>query len=297
MITCPYPLKGEVAWLHSLQRAGAKFGYNGSMRPAEILALYDQDQRRELRLADMTREVTPQVVRYVRPAPGMSFILYSRLNAQNADAVIASEQDYFARAGLRMEWKCFEHDTPPDLGARLLAHGFSADEPGAIMALELDELPASLQLPAGLEVRRLERPEELEDVIAVLRAVWGGSFDWMRARLGGHMRIPGYISVYLATVDQRPVSAAWVYFYPGSHFAGLWGGSTLPEYRKQGLYSALLALRAQEARQRGYRFAVVEASAMSQPILARHGFVGLTRAVSYNWEAVQSASMTGTRAE
>lgn len=240
--------------------------------------------RREVQFADMRREETPFVVRYLRPAPGMSFVLYSRLASGTSDAAIEAEKAYFAECRQPLEWKVFSHDAPPDLGERLLAHGFSAGEPGAIMVLDLEDIPASLLRLAELDVRRLTHRGQLEDVIAVMQPVWGGNFDWMRQRLGSHMEIPGYLSIYVAYIGDLPVSAAWTYFYPNSRFAGLWGGSTLPQHRRKGFYTVLLAVRAREALQRGYRFLTVECSPMSQPIVASHGFECLTHTTSYNWE-------------
>jgi GNAT superfamily N-acetyltransferase len=114
--------------------------------------------------------------------------------------------------------------------------------------------------------------------------VWGANFGWMRQRMGDHMAIPGYLSIFVAYVDQRPACAGWTYFHPNSQFAGLWGGSTLPEYRKRGLYTAVLAARVQEAIQRGYRYLTIEAGPMSRPIVATHGFQLLTMTASYGWK-------------
>ena len=59
---------------------------------------------------------------------------------------------------------------------------------------------------------------------------------------------PDLISIYCAYVDGTPVSTAWIRFHPGTHFASLWGGSTVRLFRKRGLYTALLAVRGREAR-------------------------------------------------
>ena len=80
-----------------------------------------------------------------------------------------------------------------------------------------------------------------------------------------------------------PAGAAWIYFHHGSSFASLWGGSTLPQYRGQGLYSALLAVRACEAQAHGFRFLTVDASPMSRPILEKHGFKQLAVARACMW--------------
>jgi hypothetical protein len=58
---------------------------------------------------------------------------------------------------------------------------------------------------------------------------------------------------------------------PETEFCGLWGGSTLAEYRRQGLYRASVGYRARLALGRGYRFVRVDASPNSRPILQRLG--------------------------
>ncbi len=232
----------------------------------------------------MRREESGQVVRYLRPAPGMSFVLYSQLNSGNADDVIEAEKAYFERNNLKMEWWLFSHDQPPDLAERLAAHGLIADEPATVMVLDLQEKPAIAGQLVSADVVRLTQRSQLEDVISVMQAVWGGNFDWMRERLGGHMQIPGYLSIYVAYVHGEPASAAWTYFHPGSSFAVLRGGSTLPRYRGRGLYTSLVALRAAEALARGCRFLTVEAAPASQPILQKNGFTHLAQVVSYNLE-------------
>ena len=58
---------------------------------------------------------------------------------------------------------------------------------------------------------------------------------------------------------------------PGTEFAGIWGGSTLPEFRGRGIYRALVAARARSAIARGVRFIHSDCTDMSRPILERSG--------------------------
>jgi hypothetical protein len=258
------------------------------MKTSDILVLYDQQQRIDIEFPDMRKDVLPHVIRFVRPAPGMSFVLHSRLTESTADAAIQEQVDYFKHAGQRFSWKVYAYDTPPDLADRLLAHGFEPvlepDDPGAVMVLDLHAAPTALLEPVTADVRRLAVRDQLQDVIRVEEKVWGGNFDWIKSRLGNHMQIPDYLSVYVAYVEGQPACSAWIYYHLNSQFASLFGGSTLPEYRQRGLYTAVLAARAQEAIQRGYRFLVIEASLMSRPIVAKHGFQLLTYALDYEWK-------------
>jgi GNAT superfamily N-acetyltransferase len=250
----------------------------------EILGSYTYWQRIQIETPGMTKEAHPHLVRFLRPAPGMSFISYSRLDETNADAVIAGQVSYFREHQQPFSWKVYGYDTPPDLAARLEAQGGEISEEEDVMVLELDDLPASLSRTVHGDVRRLTQPEQLNDVIRVEEQVWGGNFAWIRERLGSHLAIPGYLSVYAAYAAGQPVCAAWIYFHAGSPFADLWGGSTLPAYRQQGFYTALLAARVQEARRRGFRFVTIDAGPMSAPIVRRHGFRLLATARDCDFE-------------
>lgn len=256
------------------------------MTQDDLLALYDQEQRREALFPSVRRDAAGPVVRYVDELPSgeVNFVLYSQLTAANADAVIQEQIDYFQGNGRSFEWKLYDHDTPPDLRQRLLAHGFSPGEEEAIMVLDLAQAPEILRQPVRHDVRRLTDPAEVADVVAVEEAVWGGDRSAWGQRLSREMQTaPDYLSIYVAYVSGVTACAGWINFPTDSQFASLWGGSTRPEYRRQGLYTAVLAARVQEAIKRGYRFLTIDASPMSRPIVARHGFQLLTLAHACVW--------------
>ncbi|WP_374689507.1 GNAT family N-acetyltransferase [Promineifilum sp.] len=253
------------------------------MDVGQVLALYDREQRREIDYPDMRKDILPHLVRFVRDRPGMSFVLYSDLDETTADAAIDEQIAYFRERDLIFEWKVYGHDRPADLVERLVARGFEAEEPDAIMVLDVEAAPPALLAPPAVDVRRILDPAQLTEVAGILEKVWGEDFNWIYGRLGSHMAIPGYLSIYVAYAGDVPASAGWIYFHPGD-FAGLWGGSTLEEYRGRGLYSALLAVRVQEARARGVRYLTIDAGEMSRPIVARHGFEVITYATACEWK-------------
>ncbi len=254
----------------------------------ELLAVFDREQRRDVTYYGTRREVTPEVVRHIpdeNEGLGGGAILYSQLDESNADRVIAEQRDYFAALDMEVEWKLYSHDRPADLPARLLAHGFVPDEPESVMVLDMDDAPAVYWQPVPPEIRRLTGPEGIADVVAMEEAVWQEDKSWLAEMLTLELNAPGDIMrLYAAYVDGQAVSAAWIRFHPGTKFASLWGGSTLAAYRRRGHYTALLAVRAQEARSRGFRFLTVDASPMSRPILQKQGFIHLTTTTPYNWQ-------------
>jgi predicted GNAT superfamily acetyltransferase len=134
------------------------------------------------------------------------------------------------------------------------------------------------------DIRRVTNSAGLKDVLAVEREVWQEDQSQLGEFLADSLLAsPDQISIYTAYVNEKPASAAWAFFPEGSQFASLWGGSTLEKYRGQGLYTALLAIRAQEARSRGVKYLTVDASPMSRPILEKFGFIKITESYPCMW--------------
>jgi len=252
----------------------------------QVIELYDLDQRINVKYPDTRREEIRYVVRHVglRESGGGS-ILYSRLDNGNVDQVICEQIDYFEGIGQDFEWKVFDYDSPVDLKDRLVAYGFEIEEAEAIMVFDLNSAPDFLLQPVTHDVRQITSIAKMADVMAVERQVWNEDFADLDAYLTNTLaNEPEKMNIYVAYVDNRPASSAWIYFPPHSQFASLWGGSTLPEFRGQGLYSALLAVRIQEAIRHKVSYLTVDASPMSRPILEKFGFETIADSYPCNWK-------------
>jgi hypothetical protein len=259
------------------------------MNKSQIIALYDQDQRKHAAYPDMRREVTPNVVRLLDTSDARDgVVIFSQLNEANADNAIREQVLYFESIGQDFEWKLYDYDQPSDLKERLGSYGFIVEEAEAIMVLDLEVAPEILWQPVIQNVQRIIDPEKISDVLTVEGQVWDEDFSWLGEYLGGTLRkYPEQMSVYVAYVNEQPASAAWTYFPQHSQFASLWGGSTVSGFRQQGLYTALLAVRAQEARARQVRYLTVDASPLSRPILEKFGFEMIAYSYPCKWKLKQ----------
>lgn len=257
----------------------------------ELITLYTQDQRINISYPGSRREVLPTLIRAVGTDDNSEgTIIYSQLAESNVDQVIQEQIAWFTARGQEFEWKAYDYDTPADLVERLAAHGFVIEESESIMVLALVQAPTTLLQPVRHRIERITDPEELRIVRTIEETVWGEDFEWLTSFLGHTLRHhPAQMSVYVAYVGDVPASAAWIYYPTGSRFASLWGGSTVAAYRGQGLYTALLAVRAQEARNRHVEFLTVDASAMSRPILEKFGFVKIAESYPCKWRRKANA--------
>ncbi len=174
----------------------------------DIRTLYDQDQRINSSHPSARREVTAEVVRHVNLTEHEPcFLIHSTLTEATADRVIQEQIAYFAERGRPFEWKVFDYDAPADLVDRLAAHGFDIDDEEAILVLDLADLSPELTRPIVHDVRRITRPEGIQDLSAVERVVWGRERPGLDARLTHDLlTYPDMISIYVAYVDDRPVA-------------------------------------------------------------------------------------------
>ncbi len=104
---------------------------------------------------------------------------------------------------------------------------------------------------------------------------------------GPHLIPPGHAAHNLlgknTYVDGRIICSGRIDPIPGTTFAGIWGGATLPEYRGRGIYRALTAARVRSAMARGVRWIHSDSTADSRPIFERAGLVKVTETVPWVW--------------
>jgi len=256
------------------------------MHAESVLAAYDKEMRANPpHNPSFVYESAEGVVR----ALGVdAYILYSKLEPSNVESVISREVSYFANVGCKLEWKVYGHDHPYDLGTRLQAHGFHADEAETLMVADLTKhTDASL----GIDVHVIKSHAALRDMIAVNEAAFqekrGSLFDELASRLHD-----ATLQLFVIYMDGKGVCAGRLELPQSRSFASLWGGGTIPEYRGKGLFRAMVTVRAAEARRLGYHYLAVDARQGSRAILKRLGFISLTSVTGW---VIDAAGVDGGR--
>lgn len=266
------------------------------MDPDAVLRAYDEQVRRST--------VPPQpgwrvewasVGRVLRIVPPTRHewgchVIWSGLDSGDADAVIAEQVEFFRGLGRSFEWKWFAHDQPADLRTRLERAGLAAEEDESLVAGEVVAVVdacADARAPEGVTMRQVRWDDidaDLAGIVRLNQMVWGTDLTWLMAELRDELRAcPDELRIHVAETDGEIVCAAWVRFHEGTQFASLWGGATLPEWRRRGIYRSLVGRRAVQARDRGFRYLQVDASPDSRAILERLGLRVLTTTAPLRW--------------
>jgi GNAT superfamily N-acetyltransferase len=257
------------------------------MERSVLLALYDREQRIDIEYPGLRKEVSGGVVRFTGSADNNAgnLVLFSRFGDDSADRAIQDQITFYKQKNLPFEWKVFDHDSPPDLRARLVVQGFKPRDRDVIMVMNVRDAQARLLRPPHFEVRRLTNSVQLSELTALLQEVYGIDFGYLGKILADDMRYrPYYSSIFMACVDNEPAGVGWIQYPARSQFASLWGGTVLPRFRGRGLYRALLATRLQEAIRRGYGLLTIEAPKSVRGLAENLGFEFLTYAHSCMWQ-------------
>jgi GNAT superfamily N-acetyltransferase len=249
-----------------------------------VLAAFDEQIRRrpEPDAPDGHVEHDGSVIRSMSVGGGWTGVTWCDLDQGSADAVIAAQISRFAELSRPWEWKHYSYDQPSDLPDRLLAAGLTPQPAEALLVAEIADLTLDVPPPPGVELLAAVDKHGVEALVLVHDEVFGGDYSALgRTLLAGLARQPSTATAVVAVAGQTPIAAGRVEFHPGTDFASLWGGGTLPAWRGQGVFRSLVAHRAALAAARGFRYLQVDASPDSRPILQRLGFVELATTIPF----------------
>ena len=258
---------------------------------SRFLAAYDQQLRTDAETPSAVSVTTLGPLRLVTFAGGRGFITYQDLDGADAgmirDLVGTALARYRADPVItRVEWKTRGHDHAPGLHQSLLDHGFVPEESESIMIGEAQRLAVDLAPPEGVMLRQVSREEDVRAMTAMSALVFGdppaAAEEMAYALLRRLSRADG-MELWVAEAGGLVVSAGRLEPVPGTSFAGIWGGSTLPEWRRRGIYRALTAERARSALRLGKTLINSDSTEYSRPILERYGFVKVSTTTPYTW--------------
>jgi hypothetical protein len=219
-------------------------------------------------------------------SPASDFILanlvgHVRLNKQNADSTIRAVHQFYTSRERSYHWFVADRATPADIGDRLLDAGLQRIETLAGLYMD-DLLDHEIRCNPDIIIHPVDMTNR-DTFIDIFSSAFGAPREffsntfirWLDAGGGRH---------YLAYFNGEPAAAASMIYIPSRSIVVLQGAATLLNYRRRGLYSALVARRLADAGVDGMEVAVIQAArGTSAPICINLGFVELCGIEIYAW--------------
>jgi GNAT superfamily N-acetyltransferase len=210
------------------------------------------------------------------PLPVLPYNMVVRFQVTaEPDRAIDAMFEHFRSRGVPFLWFLHPSAAPADLGARLSAHGFEELEEIAGMVADLDELPAAIELPRGVQIHEVNANGALIPFMELVATRWSvpESARPQLRLIADSFRIgsPGSPNrAWLAVRDGAPL--AKVFSHEGAGVVGLYGMATQNQSRGLGLGRILCITALAAARSRGHRIAVLHSTPMARALYRRVGF-------------------------
>ena len=219
---------------------------------------------------DLRWYVTPKV-----PYPLFNHVYFTKLpQEEDVDARIEELRQHFASHQLPLMWSVGPFSRPSDLGSHLESHGFRRVEESPGMALELEVINEDIPFPSELTIERVSNAEVLRELVEVMRVGFEMP-EFTVAALFEEISAVGLTDKspwrhYVGWLDGEVVTTASLAIVVG--VAGIFNVVTLPNARRRGFGTAMTLAALREARELGYRIAVLQSSAVGLGVYRRLGF-------------------------
>ena len=258
---------------------------------AALLLAYDDQLRTDAETPGAASVTRLGPLRLATFRGGRGFVTYRDLNGADADTIdswVGQTLDHYRRDPEieRVEWKTRGHDHAPGLHEALIAHRFVADETESIMIGPAAELAVDVELPVGVTLRRITAEPDVRAMIWAAEQIFGDPPSKERAdtitdNVLGRLAGGDGTELWAAFADGEIICSGRMEPVPDSDFAGIWGGSTRPDWRGRGIYRALTAERARAATRLGKSLINSDSTEYSRPILERSGLVKVSTTTPY----------------
>ncbi len=204
----------------------------------------------------------------------------------DADRIIEETLNYYRAARTKaVMWWIGGQTQPPEIGAKLEAHGFEKAYDSPAMAVDVHHMDETSTTPPNFRITVVTAEAE----VRTWATTFATSFNqptavgdaWRDATLRrGRAHMPW--TLYLGWLDDVAVATGMLFY--GAGIAGIYGIGTLPEARGKGIGKAITLRPLIDARAAGYHIGALFASPSGYPIYQKIGFGHYGSLTRYRWE-------------
>jgi ribosomal protein S18 acetylase RimI-like enzyme len=221
------------------------------------------------------------------PHPMFNFVLGARFPAGTVSAHIETVLAHFRPESTPFSWWIGPLSQPVNLDQKLEAHGLRHATTNAGMAADLQLLDEASTAPAGLAITRVYNRASLDSHLQVVVDAFrmpGYAHSFLGnifAGLGLGPDVP--LQHFVGHLRGRPVACASIFL--DGRVAGIYTVGTVLQARRRGIGRAITLAALHHARQAGYCYGILHASAAGLNVYRGLGFKEYCPISVYVWSA------------
>lgn len=205
------------------------------------------------------------------PVPNWNAIIS---NDSQLDGILTNVEEYLSFFKLSCSFWLGPDQESSEPASILKNHGFSPMGKSAAMALELTKIDTLHSPESELKIVPVKSNRELEYYLRILRHSYHLSQYAMDMLYGIFVRQDlkddSVFYHYIGLLKGKPVGCASLFLAAGA--AGIYYVGTLPDYRGRGIGKSMTTHCLKKAQEMNFRFAVLRASELGEPIYRKLGF-------------------------
>lgn len=207
----------------------------------DLLHVYDSQLRTEAEVRGAASCERHGPLLWATYGRSRGFVTYRSLAGceDRLDSLVAATRAYFEGrpAVTEVEWKTRGHDVAPGLPDILREREFESQDVESVMLGEAEAMAVDVALPPGVSVRRITAEADVRRMTAMQGEVFSDGRtdeDQVADLLHRVASDAESLELWVAEADGEVVCAGRLEPVPGTQVAGIWGGSTLRQWRVGG---------------------------------------------------------------
>ncbi len=211
-------------------------------------------------------------IKYIFTKNWQSRVFMANFNESSAHSNIMHVISRIKELNIHVLWFVSPMSHPRNLGNILKDHGLTYRNEWKAMAVDLETVTESFNIPEGIEIKEVLNLEELKIWTDILvksfefpEIVESYKKYFINAGLEGLN-----FHYYLGFLNGKPVTTDVL--FNGEKAAGLFYIGTVPEARGQGIAKTMVNYLLSESKNKGYSISILQASEMGYPLYKKIGF-------------------------
>lgn len=226
--------------------------------------------------------IDTQEIKYIFTKKWQSRIFMANFNESNASKNITQIISRLKKLNIPVMWFVSPMSRPQNLECLLKDHGFTCQNNWKAMAIDLKTFQESLNIPEGMEIKKVLNLEELKIWTDILVK----SFEFPIVESYKKYFISTGLenlnfNYYIGFFNGKPVATS--IFFKGKEAAGIFYIGTLHEARGKGIAKAMVNHILNKAKNHKYNFCTLQASELGYPVYKKIGFKEYYVNKIYKW--------------
>jgi hypothetical protein len=224
------------------------------------------------------------------PAAWPSYVFRTDFPEEQAGQRVQEVIQQMERGEAPPMWMIGPSAHPEYMNEIICKHGFTEMGCALGMAVHLAEMCDDFSMPVGLEIVRVDDPKTL---YAWVTTFVTGMFEGSEAdakefyELVTELELPADARFYLGIYEGQPAATSML--FPSSGIAGVYHVTCLPAYRNKGIGRQITLAPLLDAREKGYRVAILQSSFLGEVIYKKIGFKEYCKIHEYGMESCMGA--------